>query len=59
MNMFMIMKAIGVALVTFGVALVVLNLIGAGLFWSPAGCLIAGLPALVLGGIVWKGREKD
>lgn len=55
MNMFKVIKTGVAMLVTFGLSLVALNIVGIGMFWSLGGCMLASLPALVLGGIVWKG----
>ena len=54
-----ILKAALPAAAVFAVTTALVMAAGGGmLFWTPAGWMLAGLPALVVGGIVFEGSRK-
>ena len=61
MNMFIILlKAALPTAAAFAVTAAILCGVGAGmLFWTPAGWVVAGLPALVLGAIAFEGFRNS
>jgi hypothetical protein len=61
MNMFTILlKAALPAAAVFAVTAALVMAAGGGmLFWTPAGWMVAGLPALVVGGIVIEGSRES